>query len=119
MWYKSFVEAFSPNRVQVVRIAHIGDVGIALNGHVDLPQHVVGLLLGELAAFLLLVLPLLAHQYLLELLGQDVDVPREEGEQVRVVEVDVEVQLFLLVRTGQVHVHRVRDVLPQDGYGLR
>lgn len=76
------------------------------------------MLLGNLAGLLLLVLALLAHQDLLELLRQNVDVPGEEGEEVGVVEVDIEVELLLLVSAGQVNVHCVSDILLQHRNGL-
>jgi hypothetical protein len=104
--------------MQSMRIAEGGNVGVVLNGEIHLLEDFVRLLLGQLAHLFVLVLPLLAHEDLLELLGQDVDVAGEQGEEVGVVEVDVEVELLLLVSAGQVHVHRVGDVLSQHGDGL-
>ena len=104
--------------MQVVSIAEVGDVRVALHCDVDLLQHFVRLLLRQFMVLLLLVLALLAHQDLLEFLGQDVDVAGKEGEEIRVVEVDVEVQSLFLVRARQVYVHCVGDVLAEDGDGL-
>ena len=47
--------------MQIVSVAKVRDVGIALDGQVDLLQHFVGLLFGQFMQFLLLVLALLAH----------------------------------------------------------
>lgn len=54
--------------MQIVSVAKVRDVRIALNRQVDLLQHLVGLLFGQFMLFLLLVLSLFAHQDLLELL---------------------------------------------------
>jgi hypothetical protein len=72
--HKSLAEALPPDRVEVVGVAQVGNVGVAFDCEIDLFQDIVGLLLGELLGLFLLVLDLLAHQDLLEFLGKDVDV---------------------------------------------
>lgn len=101
-----------------MRIPQIRNIGITLNRKIHLLQNLIRLLLRKLTRLLLLILALLAHQYLLKLFGQDIDVPGKEREEVRIVEVDVEVKLLLLVSTGQVDIHSICDILLQNRYGL-
>lgn len=77
--------------MQIVSITQVRNVRIILNGQVDLLQHLVRLLFRQLMLLLLLILALLAHQDLLELFRQDIDVPGEERKEVGVVKVDVKV----------------------------
>ena len=99
MWYKSFVETFSPNSVQIMCVSQIRNIGIAFNWHIDVPQDFIGLIFGKFVGLLLLIFALFAHQYLLELFRKDIDVSWEERKQVWIVKIDVEIQLLFFVRT--------------------
>jgi hypothetical protein len=81
-------------------------------------QHLGRLLLRNCLGLLLGLLALLAHEDLLEVLGEDVNVAGEQGEEVGVVEVDVRVDGVFLLDVGHVHIHREGQVALQHGDGL-
>lgn len=77
------------------------------------------MLFGKSAGFLLgSILGLLAHEDFLELLRENVYVPGKKGEEIRVIKIDVGVELVLLVGGREVDVHGVCYIFPQNGYRL-
>lgn len=99
--------------MHVVVVGDSGQVRVGLDGLAVLLEQLVALVFGQPAQLLLAGLALLAHQHLLELLRQDVQVAGQQREQVGVVEVEVRVGTVLLVCAGQTHVHCERHVFAQ------
>lgn len=97
--------------MQVVNVSQSVNVGVTLHCQVALLQDFVRLLFRQFAGLFLLVLALPAHEDLLELFREDIDVSGKQTEEITVVEVDVGVRLVLLVSTGKIDVHGIWNVL--------
>lgn len=90
-------------------------IRISLDKHLVLLECFVGVLMTHPHRLLLSpAFALLAHQDLLKLLRQDVQVAGQQGEEVRVIEENVRVELVLLVAARHIDVHRKGHVLSQD-----
>ena len=81
-------------------------------------QELIGFFFGDLIGFFLLIFLLFAHQDLLELFRKYVHIAGKQGEKIRVVEINVRVEVSFQIDARHIDIHSKGQISFKDSDSL-